>query len=135
VDGFWRRYWTQDTSDVARSFLLFIDWTGSDNLTSQSGPRLRNVVVRMEAQPKTSQLWTLLLHVADDGNTALALRSELEGYRGDLLKFTLPHETAFNGVLNSTRLLRDDEIGELDWDQQDPPKYVIACEVKEMPVT
>jgi hypothetical protein len=132
-DGFFQRFWTQDSNDVGRSVSIDSSWTGTDNLTSQDGPRLRNVNIRAVAVPNTTREWTFLFAVEDEqSKTAKKVRSELEAYVGDLKKYTLPDRDTFNGVMGKPRLLRADEISALTPRNQEPPHYVIAATVREM---
>jgi hypothetical protein len=133
ADGYFERFWTQDSSDVARVINIQMNWTGSDNLTSQNGPYARDVVVHLVALPDTTREWTFLFDVEDEqSKTAKKIRSELEGYVGDLKKYTLPDKDTFNGVMGKPRMLRADEISALTPRNQEPPHYVIAAPVREM---
>jgi hypothetical protein len=132
-DGFFRQFWTQDSNDTARTWLVQIAWAGNSSLTSTNGPHLRDVVLRAVALPRTSREWTFLFDVADQtGRTAKKIRSELEAYVGDLKKYTLPDRDTFNGVMGKPRMLRADEISALTPRNQAPPKYVIATPVREL---
>ncbi len=133
ADGFFRKFWTQDTNDTARTHLINVTWTGSSSLTDTNGPHLRDVVVREVALPRVSREWVVLFMVEDEqAKTAKKIRSELEGYVGDLKKFTLPDRDTFNGVMGKPRMLRADEIDKLTPRNQEPPKYVISAPIKEM---
>ncbi len=133
ADGFFQRFWTQDTNDTARSITFNVQWKGTSNLTSTNGPQLRDVVVQAVAVPDTTREWTFLFAVEDEqSKTAKLIRSELEGYVGDMKKYTLPDRDTFNGVMGKPRLLRADEISALTPRNLDPPHYVIAAAVREM---
>ncbi|KKL25750.1 hypothetical protein LCGC14_2402170, partial [marine sediment metagenome] len=123
-DGFFQRFWTQDSNDTGRAFHIRLDYSASTNLTSQNGDKLRDVVLHAVALPTTTREWTFLFGVEDNGKTAKKIRSELEGYVGDLKKFTLPDRDTFNGVMGKPRLLRADEINRLTPRNQEPPHYV-----------
>jgi hypothetical protein len=132
-DGFFQRFWTQDTNDIARSMLVSLGWAGNSNLTSSSGPHLRDVMVRAVAVPDVTREWTFLFAVEDEqSKTAKKIRSELEAYVGDMKKYTLPDRDTFNGVMGKPRMLRADEINRLTPRNQEPPHYVIAATVREM---
>ncbi len=132
ADGYFERFWTQDSNDTARQILVVIDWLGTGN-SSTDGPRLRDVTLRAVALPDTAQVWTFNFYVRDDTvRTAKVLRSELEGYLQDLKQYELPDADTINGVMTSIRLLRADEINELFADMQPPPKYVLQAQVREM---
>jgi hypothetical protein len=132
-DGFFRQFWTQDTNDIARALLVNVTWTGTSSITDTNGPHLRDVVLRAIALPRTTRDWTVLFRVEDEqAKTAKKIRSELEGYVGDLKKFTLPDRDTFNGVMGKPRLLRADEIQDLFPRNQPPPKYVISAPLREM---
>lgn len=132
TDGFFQRFWTQDTADTAYAFLVRLSWAGS-NETDTNGPHLRDAMVRAVALPNTTREWTFLLAVEDEeAKTAKKIRSELEGYVGDLKQYTLPDKDTFNGVMGKPRLLRADEISALTPRNLDPPHYVIAASVREM---
>ena len=133
-DGFFRNFWTQDSNDTARSILARVVFAGSGSvLTDTNGPHLRGVVIRMIALPRTTREWTFLFAVEDkQSKTAKKIRSELEGYVGDLKKYTLPDKDTFNGVMGKPRLLRADEINALTPRNQEPPHYIISCVVREM---
>jgi hypothetical protein len=131
-DGFFRQFWTQDSNDTARTLLVQVRWVGNSNLTNTNGPHLRDVVLRVVALPRTSREWMFLFDVADQtGRTAKKIRSELEGYVGDLKKYTLPGRDTFNGIMGKPRMLRADEISALTPRNQEPPEYVIAAPVIE----
>ena len=133
ADGFFQRFWTQDTNDTARSVIFHVDWSPSDDLTDQDGPFLRDIMMRAVAVPNTTREWTFLFAVEDEqGKTAKKIRSELEGYVGDLKRYTLPDRDVFNGVMGAPRMLRADEIARLTPRNQEPPHYVIAATVREM---
>ncbi len=132
-DGFFTIPWIQDTNDVARTFSIIVSWAGTGNLTDQDGPRLRDVIIRAVALPDTTREWTFLFAVEDEqSKTAKLIRSELEGYVGDMKKYTLPDRDTFNGVMGKPRMLRADEINALTPRNLDPPHYVIAASVREM---
>jgi hypothetical protein len=132
-DGYFQRFWTQDTADTARGFLFMVDWAATDNLTSQNGPLLRDLQVHLVALPNVTREWTFLFAVEDEqSKTAKKIRSELEAYVGDLKKYTLPDRDVFNGVMGRPRMLRADEINRLTPRNQEPPHYVIAASVREM---
>lgn len=131
-DGFFQRFWTQDTNDTARSMLVECRYTG-DSSTGLDGPRLFNVMVRAILVPGATREWTFLLAVEDEqSKTAKKIRSELEGYVGDMKKYTLPDKDTFNGVMGKVRMLRADEISALTPRNLDPPHYVIAAPVREI---
>ncbi|KKL71212.1 hypothetical protein LCGC14_2097200, partial [marine sediment metagenome] len=133
ADGYFESFWTQDTNDTARVILVEVKWSGTQNLTDLNGPHLRDVMVRAVAQPDVTREWTFLFAVEDEqGKTAKKIRSELEGYVGDLKKYTLPDRDTFNGVMGKPRMLRADEISRLTPRNQEPPHYVISCVVREM---
>lgn len=132
-DGFFERFWTQDSNDTARSTIVRTIWAGTGSLTSQNGPRLSNVSVRAVALPDTTRVWTLFLTAEDKpGKTGKLVRAELEGYKNDLEKWELPDGDSFNGVLTKLRLLRADEVKNLTPRNQDPPHYVVEATVREM---
>jgi hypothetical protein len=134
TDGYFENFWTQDSSDTARSMLIEVLGIITDNFTSQNGPHLRDVMVRAVAQPDVTREWTFLFGVEDEqSKTAKKIRSELEAYVGDLKKYTLPDRDTFNGVMGKPRMLRADEINRLTPRNQEPPHYVIAATVREMP--
>ncbi|KKN19511.1 hypothetical protein LCGC14_0944980 [marine sediment metagenome] len=133
TDGYFENFWTQDSSDTARSMIIELQGIITDNLTSQDGPHLRDVMVRAIAQPDVTREWTFLFAVEDEqGKTAKKIRSELEAYVGDLKKYVLPDKDTFNGVMGAPRMLRADEINRLTPRNQEPPHYVIAATVREM---
>ena len=133
ADGFFQRFWTQDTNDAARSMLVDCTWAGSSNLTDTNGPHLRDVIVRALAKPDTTPVWTFLISAKDSsGKTSKAVRSELEGYKNTLKEWKPPGEDSFNGVLTSLRLLRADELRDLADRNQPPPSFIFAAEVREM---
>ncbi len=132
ADGFFQRFWTQDTNDTARSISLNIKFTGAANLTSTEGPQLKDVVVQAVAVPDVTREWTFLFDVEDDGKTAKKKRSEIEAYVGDLKKYKLPDGDTFNGVMGKVRMLRADEISALTPRNQEPPHYVMAAPVREV---
>ena len=132
TNGFFQRFWTQDTNDIARSMLVRCGWTTLGFETDTNGPYLRDVMVRAVALPDTTRDWTFLFAVEDNGKTAKKIRSELEGYVGDLKKFTLPDRDVFNGVMGKIRMLRADEINRLTPRNQEPPHYIISAVVREM---
>ncbi len=136
ADGYFRRLWTQDDKDTGRSMNVAVAWVGASSLTSTNGPHLRDVMIRPLPLPTTTRSWTFLF-AAEDGSslTSKKIRSDLEGYKNDLKKFKLPDEDTFNGVLTGIRLLRADEISELKLRNQEPPKYALACTVREMLTT
>lgn len=132
-DGFFQRFWTQDSDDTSRNMLIDCTWAGSSNLTDQDGPHLRDVMVRAIALPDVTREWTFLFAVEDEqGKTAKKIRSELEGYVGDLKKYTLPDRDTFIGVMGKIRMLRADEINRLTPRNQEPPTYVISAPVREV---
>ena len=132
-DGFFQRFWTQDTNDTARSILFDVLWANSGATTDTNGSHLRDIVLRAVALPDTTREWTFLFGVEDEqSKTAKKIRSELEGYVGDLKKYTLPDKDTFNGVMGKPRMLRADEISALTPRNQAPPHYVIAAPVREM---
>ena len=133
TNGFFRKFWTQDTNDTARAMIVALDWNGTGNLTDTNGPLLRDVVLRLVALPKITREWTFLLKVEDEpSRTAKKIRSELEGYVGDLKKYELPDGDTFNGVMGKVRMLRADEINALMPRNQEPPHYVMAAPVREV---
>ncbi|KKM95068.1 hypothetical protein LCGC14_1191950 [marine sediment metagenome] len=133
TDGYFQRFWTQDSNDTARGFISEVSWVASSNKTSQNGPHLRDVRAHLVALPSTTREWTFLFAVEDEqGKTAKKIRSELEAYVGDLKKYTLPDRDTFNGVMGAPRMLRADEINRLTPRNQEPPHYVIAATVREM---
>ena len=133
-DGFFQRFWTQDSIDTGRSILLRVLWTGTgSNLTDQPGPHLRDVVIRAVALPHTTRTWTFFLTARDEqAKTGKLVRSELEAYKNDLKKFKLPDGDSFNGVLVKLRLLRADEVKNLTPRNQEPPHYIIETTVREL---
>jgi hypothetical protein len=132
-DGYFQRFWTQDSNDTARAFLVFCKFEAGSNRTGLNGPHLRDAAVRAIALPATTREWTFLFGVEDEqSKTAKKIRSELEAYVGDLKKFTLPDRDFFNGVMGKPRMLRADEINRLTPRNQEPPHYVIAATVREM---
>ena len=133
ADGYFERFFTQDTSDTFRSLLFEALWTGSTNLTDSNGPHLRDVAIRAVAMPDLTNVWTLLF-AGEDGTsrTGKKIKDDLEGYKNDLKKYKLPDEETFNGIMTGIRLLRRDEINELTERGQEPPRYVLACTVREM---
>ena len=133
TDGFFQRFWTQDSNDTARALVLQCGFTATSNTTDQNGPYLRDVSLRAVALPNTAQIWTFNFYVRDDMvRTAKGLRSELEGYLQDLKQYELPDGDTINGVMTAIRLLRADEIHELFSDMQPPPKYVLQAQVRQM---
>ncbi len=131
-DGFFQRFWTQDTNDTARSMLVDCTFTGT-NATGLNGARLRDVMVRAVLIPNVTREWTFLLAVEDEqAKTAKKIRSELEAYIGDMKKYTLPDRDTFNGIMGEARMLRADEISALTPRNQAPLKYVIAAPVREV---
>jgi hypothetical protein len=132
-DGYFENFWTQDSSDTARSMLIEASAIITDNFTSQNGPHLRDVMVRAVALPDVTREWMFLFAVEDEqSKTAKKIRSELEAYVGDMKKYTLPDRDTFNGVMGKPRMLRADEINRLTPRNQEPPHYVIAATVREM---
>ena len=132
-DGFFQRFWTQDSADTGRSMVVRVNWQGTDNLTDQAGPHLRNVVFRALLQPHTTRVWTFFLTARDEqAKTGKLVRSELEAYKNDLKKWKLPDGDSFNGVLTDLRLLRADEVRDLVQANQPPPHYLIRAIVREM---
>lgn len=135
-DGYFERWFTQDTNDLARSLLIECLWTGAASLTDQNGPHLRDVELSTVAQPRVTRTWAFLFGVKDEqSRTATTVRSELEAYIGDLKTYKLPDNATFNGTMGDIRALRDDEISELTERGQEPPKYVFAAHIREMPVS
>ena len=135
-DGYFTKWWTQDTNDECRSLLFESEWTGTNSLTDQDGPLLRDVQIHAILKPATTRLWSFLISASDKDNparTAKTIRSDLEGYLNDLKKFKFPHEDAFSGMLTGLELLRANEINELTPRGQAPPKYVFRALVREMP--
>lgn len=133
-DGYFERFWVQDTNDTARFLQVGVSWDHSSNLTNTNGPRLMNVMVRGVLLPDTTNVWTFLVH-AEEGTsrTAKLIRTEIEGYKNDLLKYELPDGDSFNGVLTGIRMLRANEIRELVVDKDQPlPKYIMAVTVREL---
>ena len=132
-DGFFQRFWTQDTNDTTRSMLVGVTWNGGTAITDTNGPLIRDPVVRAVALPKITRVWTFLLTARDEqAKTGKLVRSELEAYVNDLKKFKLPDSDSFNGVLTSLRLLRADEVRNLTPRNQEPPHYIIETTVREM---
>jgi hypothetical protein len=133
ADGFFQRFWTQDSNDTARSLTFNVRWTSSSPLTSTDGPQLRDLVIQAVAVPDVTREWTFLFAVEDEqSKTAKKIRSELEAFVGDMKKYTLPDRDTFNGVMGKPRMLRADEINRLTPRNQEPPHYVIAATVREM---
>ena len=132
-DGYFERFWTQDTSDTGRSMLVGCTWAGVSSLTDTNGPRLRDVMIRAVALPDTTRVWTFLCAARDgEARTGKKIRSEIEGYKNDLKKYELPDGDSFSGVLTRIRLLRADEVRDLTPYNQQPPHYVMEVTVREM---
>lgn len=136
ADGYFTRYWTQDSNDTCRSLLFRPDWAASSNLTDQNGPHLRDVQIHAVAKPATSKMWSFIL-AAEDGQarTAKTIRSQIEAYVNVLKKFELPDSDSFNGILTEIRLLRADEVSQLREQNQPPPRYAMLATVREMPTS
>lgn len=134
-DGYFTKYWTQDTNDEYRSLIFEATWTGTGSLTDQDGPRLRDVQIHAIAKPATTRLWSFLISAKDDDSfrTATTIRSDLEGYLNDLKKYKFPHEDAFSGMLVDLQPVRADEINQLTPRGQSPPHFVFRATVREMP--
>ena len=132
TDGYFQRFWTQDSNDTGRTFAIKVSWIASDNLTGTNGPRLENTRLHMVSLPSVTREWTFLFDVEDNGKTAKKKRSELEAFVGDLKKYKLPDGDTFNGVMGKIRMLRADEISALTPRNQEPPTYVMAAPVREV---
>jgi len=132
--GYFERFWTQDSSDTCRRLILKVNWGASDNIYDQDGPMMRDVMLHAIALPDTTNVWTFLVRAEDDTmRTAKKIRTEMEGYKNDLLKYELPDGDSFNGVLTGIRMLRANEVRELVVDGNQPiPKYIMAATVREM---
>ena len=132
-DGFFQRFWTQDTNDTARSMLVALVWDGGTVCIDGNGPYIRDPLIRALAMPDTTRTWTFLLTARDEqAKTGKLVRSELEAYKNDLKKYKLPDGDSFNGVLTKLRLLRADEVKNLTPRNQEPPHYIIETTVREM---
>jgi hypothetical protein len=132
ADGYFDEYFTQDTDDTCRSLLFSAVWAASGDTTDLNGPHLRDVQIHAVLQPAVTRVWEFLVVAEDTGSrTAKAIRTNWEGYIGDLLKFELPDGDSFNGVASPLELLRPDEVRDLF--NQDPPSYVFRATVREMP--
>jgi hypothetical protein len=138
-DGFFQAFWTQDSNDTGRSILLKLTWTGTSNLTGQSGPHLRDVGIRALAIPNTANIWTFLVHAEDETmRTARGIRTGIEGYGNDLKKFELPDGDSFNGIVTSIRMVSPKERRELQVLRDEKgkalpmPRYIMAVTVREM---
>ena len=134
-DGrYFTNWWTQDSNDECRSLLFMLLWTGTNSLTGQSGPRLRDMQIHAILKPATTRLWNFLISAKDDtSRTAKTIRSDLEGYLNDLKLFKTPFEDAFSGMLTDLTLLRADEINALTPRGQSPPHFIFRATVREMP--
>lgn len=134
ADGYFKKSWTQDTDDTARSMLPEVVWTGTSSLTSTNGPHLRDVKIHAKLQPAVTRIWTFLMAVEDKREkTGKKKLAELEACIGDLKKYELPDGRSFNGVMDKPRLMRDDEIAQLKESNQEMPKFVMVVPVREMP--
>lgn len=132
-DGFFQRFWTQDSADTGRSMVVRVLWIGTSNLTNSNGPHLRDVIIRAVLLPKVTRVWTFFLTARDEqAKTGKLVRSELETYVNDLKKWKLPDGDSFNGVLTDLKLLRADEVRNLTPRNQPPPHYIIRAVVREM---
>lgn len=138
-DGYFEQFWTQDSADTARSFLTYCKFEESSNSENQNGPHLRDVMLHAVALPDTTNVWTFLVAAEEETmRTAKLIRTEMEAYKNDLLKFEMPDGDSFNGVLTGIRMLRANEVRELAVDRDDKgkalpiPKYTIAVTVREM---
>lgn len=131
TDGFFQRFWTQDSNDTARSMIVEVNLNDSGTV-NQNGPRVRNVTVEAVALPDTTPVWTFLISVKDKSKTAKKVRSELEGYIGDLKKYKLPDGDTFSGIMTDVRLLRADEMRSLTERMQEPPRFIYQASVREM---
>lgn len=132
-DGYFQRFWTQDSGDVGRYLTFGLQWSSSGDITDVTHPYVRDVRIHAVLLPTSAQVWTFNFFVEDGtAKTAKKLRSELEGYLQDLKQYELPDGDTINGVMVGLRLLRADEIRDLNPDKQPPPKYVLQATVRQM---
>ncbi|MEE9149968.1 MAG: hypothetical protein V3U27_21530 [Candidatus Tectomicrobia bacterium] len=132
-DGYWERFFTQDSSDTGRYLTLGFSWSSSGDITDVTHALLKDIRVHAVLLPDTAQVWTFNFWVADGMvKTAKKLRSELEAFLQDLKQYELPDGDKINGVMTGIRLLRADEIRDLFPDMQPPAKYILQATVREM---
>ncbi len=125
ADGFFSRFWTQDSNDTARSMLVRVGWSTTSNLTDSNGPHLRDVVIRAVALPNQTILHTFLIEATDNMKTSKKILSEIEVYVNDLLQYERPGGDTFNGVMRDVELITTGE-------EKGIPRYALRAVVREM---
>ncbi|MHC4867024.1 MAG: hypothetical protein ACYTEX_23345 [Planctomycetota bacterium] len=134
TDGYFDEFWTQDTNDTARALIFAVKWDASGDVTDLNGPHLRDIQIHAIALPSTTREWKFYLWAKDESmRTAKLIRTELEGYINDLLKYKLPGPSgdSFNGVMTSIEFLNPRDAWEM-FRGQDIPRYIMEVTVREM---